>query len=187
MKYYETDIQSIPEVSIEKQTGNNITLRCLDLEYNNVFWKVKNIFVQKADLIKLSGMNSSHLLSNELTIRKLKISDSGKYKCFKNKKDNELIISIDLKVIPNIKKAFTIVDDYEMVLPVLKKTFMFIAFVALLSVINRAVNDYSHNKELDVIVDKKKKDCYDIQKFLRINLEEFDKVTLKTKQLSMTN
>ena len=168
----------MPDVLVERFVGDNITFRCLDLRYLDIIWKVKNNLVRKKDLAKISGMNSSHLLSGDLSIKKLKLSDSGSYKCYKNKKDKEHVVSINLKV--NIKiKSSLIQDDYETIMPFIRKIIFLKAIIAMLLVLNIAKRDYARNNLLKIMVDKKKKDCYDIQKFLRINLEEYDKASLK--------
>jgi len=170
-----------PDIVVNRFVGESITFKCLDLRYLNIVWKIKNNFVQNKDLIKMSGMNASHLLSNVLTIKKLKISDSGSYKCYVNKKDKEHIVSIDLKVNIKINTALD-EDGYDIIMPFLKKIIFLIALIALLLVLNIAKRDYTKNNLLKVMVERKKKDCYHIQKFLRINLEEYDKATLKINQ-----
>lgn len=129
-------------------------------------------------MFKMAKSNSTRIFSTHLIMKSLKITDSGIYKCFKHKNDNEHLASYRLKV--NLKKTQQnthLNSEYELIQPKLLRIIAVVTSIALLSLINEAVKIYFQNKELKSLVENKKKDCYGIQKFLKLNLEEYDKIT----------
>jgi hypothetical protein len=148
------------------------------LEYYNIIWKKDDNILKNKDIIKLTGSNITHLFNNELNLIKLKVLNSGTYKCFTSTNKLKYISAVKLKVNNSIlNQKFQ--DNYDPLQPYIKRVILYFSLIALILVITECINNYFKNENIKTITKKQKKDCHDIQKFLRINLEEFEKQSNK--------
>lgn len=177
LKEFKLNTTNMTIFVVEKFTGDDITLKCLELDYHDVAWKKSYGLISNKDKNRISKRNITHLLSNELVIKDLNLTDSGLYTCYRDKKAKEALLVIKLKITPlRVKKAFLkLEDNYELMQPTLLMIGKFITGIVLFSLINQTVSTYFQNVKLKEKTNRHKKECYFIQKFLKINLEQFEK------------
>ena len=123
---------------IQRYKGDSVKLMCLDFKFESeIEWKKNDIKIKKE---KTSNHNKTKFINdfNEFEMNKLRLMDSGVFKCLYK---NRLVAIIELVVLSKLSNSVSLVEDnYRFFEKFLVEIFRNITLLILISLVFKIIN-----------------------------------------------